>query len=74
MSVLKRLCGVSSVVILCGLSLSACNTIAGIGRDLQNVGEKMESSAESRGAAKSTELRVNDVPAAASASKAVEGK
>jgi predicted small secreted protein len=35
-----------------GLLLSACNTVAGFGRDLQTLGNSMEDSAEDNGASR----------------------
>jgi predicted small secreted protein len=37
---------ITITIIAAGLAVSACNTVAGVGRDVQSVGETVEDAAE----------------------------
>lgn len=42
----KKGLGVAGLILVAALSLSACNTIAGVGEDTESVGEAIEGAAE----------------------------
>ena len=41
-----KMCKWSAALLLCAMVLAGCNTVAGAGKDVQKVGEKVEEAAK----------------------------